>query len=134
MVGSDTKRNAFDIKWYEVSALAHWVREKPVPAARFEYDKIIEDHQDEILDQAEKYIDAQRSMDITMFEWGWVIETCHVDENHTVTLETLVSYDGYTATITNRTRFGPEHNEMQPYPRDDYLPIPSIVRLWPCPE
>lgn len=101
---------------------------------KFEYDQIVWDHQDEILDQVEKYIDVQRSMDITMFEWGWVIETCHVDENRTITLETLVSYDGYTATITNRTRFGPEHNEMQSYPRDNCLPIPSIVRLWPCPE
>jgi len=107
------------------------VKEKPVPTMKFEYDQIIWDHQDEVIAQTGKVIDSCRHMRITMLEWGWVIETCHVDEDYTKTLETLISYDGYTATITHRTRHGINHDEMRTYPRDNLLPVPSIVRLWP---
>ena len=125
------ERNTFDVKWYEDSALAHWVRERPVRAEKFGYEHVVLDHQSEIIEQTGKVIDFHRTMRLTMFEWGWAIETCHVDEDHTTTLETLITYDGYTATITHRARFGPNHDEMKTYRRDSLFPIPSIVRLWP---
>jgi hypothetical protein len=130
MVSSHTKRNTFDVKWYEDTALAYWVGERPVPAEKFGYDQVVWDHQGEIIEQTEKTIDSYHTMRVTMFNWGWVIETCWVDEDYTVTLETLISYDGCTATITHRTRYGPNCNR-QAYPRDNHFPIPSIVRLRP---
>jgi len=131
MASSYAKRNVFDVKWYEDTALAHWVRERPVPTEKFEYDQVVWDHQTEIIEEVSKFIDFRHTMRITMFEWGWVIETTHIDEDDTVTMETLISYDGYTATITYRERYGPDHDEMKTYLRDNLLPIPSIVRLQP---
>lgn len=102
-----------------------------MPARKFEYDQVVWDHQAEIIEEVRKFIDFRHTMRITMFEWGWVIETTHIDEDDTVTMETLISYNGYTATVTHRERYGPDYDEMKTYPRDDLLPIPSIVRLWP---
>jgi hypothetical protein len=102
-----------------------------MPAKKFEYDQIVWDHREEIVEQTERLIDDYHTMRVTMFEWGWVIETRCVDEDYTTTLETLVSYDGYTATITHRARYGPFYDGTETYVRDSFLPIPSIVRLRP---
>ena len=102
-----------------------------MPARKFEYGQVVWDHRAGIIEEVRKFIDFRHTMRITTFEWGWVIETTHIDEDDTVTKETLISYTGYTATITYRERYGPNHDEMKTYPRDDLLPIPSIVRLRP---
>lgn len=121
--------NTFDVKWYEDSALAYWVAQKVIPVNRFQFEQIVEDHQMEIVDGGNKVIDFHRTMRYVMFDWGWVIETCHVDDEGTATIETLISYTGNTATITHRHRCGPNHDEMKAYLRDSEFPVPCVVRL-----
>lgn len=123
--------NTFDVKHYEDMALAHWVRQRPVLTGKFTYEQIVWDHQNEIIEQDEITIDFHRSMRWVMFNWGWVIETCHLDEEQTTTIETLVSYNRKSATITHRFRYGPNHDKMKTYQRDDLFPVSSIVRLLP---
>lgn len=101
---------------------------------KYSFDQIAHDHRDEIIEYGVKEIDFQRSMRWYMFDWGWVIETCHFDMEQTATIETLISYNGETATLIHRRRFGVNCNEMKPYHRDNILPIPSKVRLLPCSE
>jgi hypothetical protein len=126
------KQNTFDVKWYEDQSLAYWVRRKPVPVDEMKFDQIVENHRDQILESGKKTIDFHRSMRWVMFDWGWVIETNHMDGDLTTTVETLVSYTGKTAVLIHRHRFGLYHDEMKPYHRDDVYPIACQVKMMPC--
>jgi hypothetical protein len=126
------KQNTFDVKWYEDQSLAYWVRKKPVPVSEMKFDQIVESHRNGILESGNKTIDFHRSMRWVMFDWGWVIETNHIDDELTTTVETLVSYTGDTAVLIHRHRFGLHHNEMKPYQRDDLFPIACRVKMMPC--
>jgi hypothetical protein len=121
----------FKAKYYEDTSLAYWVERLSV-ANKFQYEDIVWDHADDIVESGEKAVDFHHYMRWVMFTWGWVIETRHVDDEQTTTVETLVSYNGKTAVITHRERYGPSHTEMKPYPRDNVLPVPSRVRLLSC--
>lgn len=123
--------NTFDVKHYEDIALAHWVRQKPVPTEKFQYEQIVWDHYDEIVERGEKLLGFLRYMRWVMFDWGWAIETSRLDEENTLIVETLISYNAKTATIVHRYRSGPNHNEMKTYQRDNLFPVSSIVRLLP---
>lgn len=124
--------NTFDVKWYEDQSLAYWVRKKPVPVSEMKFDQIVENHPTEILEEGNKTIDFHRSMRWVMFDWGWVIETNHIDEDLTTTVETLVSYTGQTAVLIHRHRFGLQHDGMKSYQRDDLFPIACRVKIMPC--
>lgn len=121
--------NTFDVKWYEDSALSYWVTQRPIPVYKFQFQQIVDAHQMEIVEGGQMYINFHYSMRYVKFDWGWVIETCHIDEEGTTTIETLISYTGLTATIVHRVRCGLNHDEMKTYPRDSEYPVPSIVRL-----
>lgn len=124
--------NTFDVKYYEDIALAYWVERKPVPTEDFRFDRLLKTHLDEVIEERHYVIDFHRDMRCAMFEWGWVILTTHLDSEQTTTCETLISYNGKTATLVHRYRYGPNFNRLQPYDRDDILPIPSTVSLIPC--
>lgn len=100
----------------------------------WQFSKIAQSHFDEIMDTGEIVIDFNRTLRWMALTWGWVIETIHIDEEQTKTIETLVSYNGETATITHRRRCGPNFNEMKSYVRDSEFPVPCIVNLLPCSE
>jgi hypothetical protein len=70
-----------------------------------------------------------RSMTVARYKWGYLIETEHIDEEGVTTLEVLASQDAYTAILINRERFGENHDDMKPYPRDSQFPIGCFVRL-----
>ena len=76
--------------------------------------------------------DFTRTMTIARYEWGYAIETDHVDDEGIVTLEVLTSVDGVTATLINRERSGENHCTMKSYPRDSNYPVGCHVRLTPC--
>lgn len=98
---------------------------------KFRFEQVVKDHQDSILEEGERMIDYHRTIRWVMFDWGWVIETSFLDDYQTTTIETLISYNGETAVLIHRFRYGPDYNEMQQYLRDDFFPVPSCVRLLP---
>lgn len=124
--------NTFDVKYYEDTALAYWVEH--MPANNFRYDEILESHAGEVIEEYAKVLSFHCDMRCVMFEWGWAIETNRLDSEQTTTVETLISYNGETAVLVHRHRYGPNYDEFQPYDRDSILPVPSVVRLTPCSE
>lgn len=101
---------------------------------KWQFDEVVRSHAHEIMDNGHITISFTRTLKWVMCEWGWIIETTFYDEEETATVETLITYNGKTATLVHRHRFGPCYNVFKSYPRDTQYPIPCIVRLLPCLE
>lgn len=70
-----------------------------------------------------------RTMTIAEYTWGHIIQTEFVDDEGITTLEVLKSWDAKFAVLISRERFGPTHDDMRTYLRDNYYPVGCIVRL-----
>jgi len=70
-----------------------------------------------------------RSMTVVAYTWGHIIQTEHVDDEGTTTLEVLKSWDEHMAVLISRERFGHAHDEMKTYLRDNYYPVGAVVRM-----
>ena len=78
--------------------------------------------------------DFTRSMTVVRYDWGYVIETEHVDEEGIVTLEVLTTINGQTAALISRERCGDNYNEMKSYLRDGRFPVGCVVKLCKIPS
>jgi hypothetical protein len=96
---------------------------------KYKFDKLVDRYCDEIVDFGEVAVDFCRTMRWIVLVWGFIIETAYVDDDWTTVFETLVSYNGKTATLVHRYREGPNHNKMKRYLRDEQYPIPCCVKL-----
>ncbi len=57
------------------------------------------------------------------------VETESTDEENITLVEVLKSKDRINFILVHRERHGSDHNEMRSYPRDNLIPINSLVRL-----
>jgi hypothetical protein len=70
-----------------------------------------------------------RILRVAVFEDKQVVQTEVLGEDGITVVETLITYDGNTAVMIDRERFGLGHEVMRTYPRDYEFPIGGTVRL-----
>jgi len=121
------------MKHFDAKTLSWWVRDHCKHSAPdpLDYQCIVGSHASSVMEYGHKQLDFHRGWKWTAMDWGWVLETTQETASKEIIKETLVTYDGREAVLTDRLALAVDYPQLWGCDRDDTFPVGSIVRLVP---